>query len=286
MYNYSIIIPHKNIPDLLQRCLDSIPKQDNIQIIVVDDNSDPSIVDFNHFPGIQDPHVEIYFTKDGKGAGYARNVGMKYAKGEWILFADADDMFLDNVELFLDKCVDLDYDVVIFNYISKRLNGDYKNINHIETTNYREVFLKKCFPWCKLIKKSLLVSHNIKFQEVLWSNDLMFAVQLAKYSQNVKIDEERVYMQIERYESLCKKVTWQSLYCRTKVALQAYDYLRLTPESKYMRYHYMDYWKELFHIKKTVAVFMIPRICNVVGLKNAYDDIMERLKIDYPKFFN
>ena len=38
MINYSIIIPHKNIPDLLQRCLDSIPRREDVQIID-DDNS-------------------------------------------------------------------------------------------------------------------------------------------------------------------------------------------------------------------------------------------------------
>jgi len=38
--NYSFIIPHKNCPDLLQRCVDSIPERDDVQVIVVDDNSD------------------------------------------------------------------------------------------------------------------------------------------------------------------------------------------------------------------------------------------------------
>jgi len=36
---FSIIIPHKNIPDLLMRCLKSIPVSEDIQLIVVDDNS-------------------------------------------------------------------------------------------------------------------------------------------------------------------------------------------------------------------------------------------------------
>ena len=39
-FNYSIIIPHRNIPQLLQRCIDSIPSRDDLQIIIVDDNSD------------------------------------------------------------------------------------------------------------------------------------------------------------------------------------------------------------------------------------------------------
>ena len=37
---YSIIIPYKNCPALLNRCIDSIPQRDDVQIIVVDDNSD------------------------------------------------------------------------------------------------------------------------------------------------------------------------------------------------------------------------------------------------------
>ena len=40
MIVYSFIIPHKNCPVLLNRCLDSIPIRDDVQIIVVDDNSD------------------------------------------------------------------------------------------------------------------------------------------------------------------------------------------------------------------------------------------------------
>ena len=91
--NYSIIIPHRNIPLLLRRCLDSIQRRMDIQIIVVDDNSDPGQVDFEHFPGLDEPCVEVYFTKEGKGAGYARNIGLKHAKGKWLLFADADDFY-------------------------------------------------------------------------------------------------------------------------------------------------------------------------------------------------
>ena len=91
MINYSVIIPHHNIPALLQRCLDSIPERDDIQIIVVDDNSDSNKVDFKKFPGIGRRNVEIYYTKEGKGAGFARNVGLKYAKGRYLIFADADD---------------------------------------------------------------------------------------------------------------------------------------------------------------------------------------------------
>ena len=47
---YSIIIPHYNTPELLLRCVTSIPERNDIQIIVVDDNS-PDAIDYqNLFP--------------------------------------------------------------------------------------------------------------------------------------------------------------------------------------------------------------------------------------------
>jgi len=43
---FTIIIPHKDIPDLLIRCLKSIPVSEDIQVIVVDDNSSDADVIF------------------------------------------------------------------------------------------------------------------------------------------------------------------------------------------------------------------------------------------------
>ena len=43
--NFTFIIPHKNIPSLLQRCIDSIPQREDVHIVVVDDNSDSCQVD-------------------------------------------------------------------------------------------------------------------------------------------------------------------------------------------------------------------------------------------------
>ena len=107
----SIIIPHHNTPTLLQRCLDSIPADKGIQVIVVDDNSDPTKVDFEKFPGKVRPDVEIFLTKEGRGAGYARNVGLQHAKGDWLLFADSDDYFVQGFYDVIRKYIDNDTDM-------------------------------------------------------------------------------------------------------------------------------------------------------------------------------
>ena len=52
----------------MQRCLASIPQRDDIQVIIVDDNSNEGVVDLNHFAGYSRKNTEIYLTKEGKGA--------------------------------------------------------------------------------------------------------------------------------------------------------------------------------------------------------------------------
>ena len=64
MINYSFIIPHKDIPDLLRRCVASIPQRDDIEIIIVDDASDSQVVNERTMADVIElPCVKMIFTK-------------------------------------------------------------------------------------------------------------------------------------------------------------------------------------------------------------------------------
>ena len=108
-YTYSFIIPHHNSPELLNRCLDSIPKREDIQIIVVDDNSAE-----DKRPCVKRDDVEVIYidAEHTKGAGRARNYGLKAAKGKWLLFADCDDYYNDGFLDVLDQCKE-EYDLTL-----------------------------------------------------------------------------------------------------------------------------------------------------------------------------
>ena len=71
--NYSIIIPHRNVPNLLSRLLNSIPTRNDLEVIIVDDKSDPAIVDFDKFPGLNRTCTKCILLNERKGAGYARS---------------------------------------------------------------------------------------------------------------------------------------------------------------------------------------------------------------------
>lgn len=215
MTSFSVIIPHKNSPQLLQRCLDSIPQYDGLRIIVVDDNSDKNKVDFDKFPGLKRKDVEVVFAKEGKGAGYARNVGLQHARGEWILFADADDYFTESFLLVLneiDKCQD---DVVFFKHLSVSSEDSSKIMNRCDELNVfvdlffdnshdGELYLRRkwCVPWAKAIRKQLIDDNKILFSESRYANDIFFSIQVGLMAKSVNALNYNAYVATVRNGSL------------------------------------------------------------------------------------
>lgn len=63
------------------RCLKSIPVSEDIQVVVVDDNSPDADSYLERYPELSRPYLEFIRTTKGGGAGYARNVGLDHAKG-------------------------------------------------------------------------------------------------------------------------------------------------------------------------------------------------------------
>ena len=57
--SFSIIIPHKGILDLLMRCLRSIPVSEDIQVIVVDDNSSDADTYLDTYPELSRPLFKV-----------------------------------------------------------------------------------------------------------------------------------------------------------------------------------------------------------------------------------
>ena len=144
-------------------------------MIVVDDNSDADKVDFDHFPQWKGDHYEYYLTKEGKGGGYARNIGLQHAKGTWIVFSDADDFFTSDFRQVLCEIEDGSPDITFFNATSIRLdNSDpssrvvhlnrMHNLYDIDSSKaslqFRFLFGE---PWCKVIRKDLITSMNVGY---------------------------------------------------------------------------------------------------------------------------
>ena len=210
---FSIIIPHKDIPDLLMRCLRSIPVSEDIQVIVVDDNSVGADTYLERYSELSRPYLEFVRTTKGGGAGYVRNVGLEYGKGKCILFADADDFFVDDMSEIIYSLVDSEADVIYFknkavlsDNISIRANrSSYLNVRidqYLADGDEWPVRFKTYVPWCKLIKRNLIVKNDIRFDELMYSNDVYFSLLTGYYSKIIEVVTRVLYVVTARSNSL------------------------------------------------------------------------------------
>lgn len=100
----SIIIPVYNAEKYLRECLDSAVSQTigEKEIICIDDGSSDGSYQILRKYQERCPCVRI-LSQDNRGAGEARNAGLKAASGEYVSFLDADDFYLE--ENALEKMV-------------------------------------------------------------------------------------------------------------------------------------------------------------------------------------
>lgn len=94
MKSLSIIVPVYNSGAYLEECLNSLVLQDvvDFEVIIVDDNSSDNSLDIIKKYCELLPDVFKYIHLDeNKGVSVARNIGLKYASGEYIGFVDSDD---------------------------------------------------------------------------------------------------------------------------------------------------------------------------------------------------
>ena len=215
----SIIVPHYNSPHTLRKLLDSIPEIDDIEVIVIDDKSN-MFVDELHEIINDSKYSHVVFLQNvtkNKGPGACRNIGLSYAKGEWILFADADDYFLEGFYGKVTKYFSSNYDVVFFMPTSVYLKNGKRATRHLpyeklikkylKGAKYSEVRLRYRFrsPCSKLMRKEFLDKNDIRFDNIIVCEDDMFSVKIGYHMEKFTATSEIIYCITEHETSLSNK---------------------------------------------------------------------------------
>lgn len=255
----------------MERCINSIPRRDDIQIVVVDDCSPNQESFLNVINRIKkERSVEIYSTHKGGSAGCARNIGIEHALGRWLIFADADDFFDDSFEMIIDNHKDSESDVVYFNYRSvmsdnPSIASDRKDkrdrfAEYDETCNDSYFRYEFHVPWAKMIKRSLVKNHRIRFDETRYANDAMFATLVGCYADEIECDSSIGYVLTEREDSLCGNMFNKpgEMLIRTKVLLRVNNLLKVLGHNYDTNYDV--FLKNLIRAK------------DIKGLKEIYSD--------------
>lgn len=233
-YNYTLIIPNYNTSGYLSRLLGSIPQREDMQVIVVDDCSTTELEELQKLR-LKYSWIEWYATESNGGGGKARNEGLKYAKGKWVLFADSDDYFTGNLNTILDEYKDLEYDIVYFNATVEDENGKERNrssrvpriINEVAASlNASKIKFRLSQPWAKLIKRELIDSFEIVFEESKGSNDVKFSIKTDFYAKNLFIDNRIFYVNVKRKNSVTDNRSQEMLLERYRISCWRYAFIK------------------------------------------------------------
>lgn len=232
--DYSLIIPHCNSVVLLRKLLDSVDRNLDVQTIVVDDNSTDR--QFEAVVRLQEEYAFELYKNEGASAGGARNTGMKYAKGRWLIFADADDYFTGDMSRLLDAHSESDADVVFFNVGSRRReNGEKANRDRYikrlfsQWNTRKDEMIFRCryiAPWGKIYKRRFVEENSIYFEECIGGNDMLFSVRTGVEADKIEIDTHEFYICTASASSITALIGKERHEAKLQATLRTNDYLR------------------------------------------------------------
>ena len=207
---FSIIIPAYNAAITLARCLCSILDQTfaDYQVLVVNDGSADDIASIARDYAARDPRFLLISTAHG-GAGAARNRGLEKAAGEYVLYLDADDYWVDRtlLEKLHDRILRQPADVYMYQMVKVTDDGEIlhrytKPPFHIEdqALPLEQVYAdlvrdgQTLASACnKCVRRELLLQRGVRFREDVFCEDIDWVLQLFSYVQTICLLNLRGY---------------------------------------------------------------------------------------------
>lgn len=226
---YSVIVPHFNDFQGLKRLFASIPlNRRDLEILVIDDCS--SNLELLRLIKAGFPNIRWFSTRENSGAGVARNIGLNNARGQYILFADSDDVFLESAFDHFDAMLEDDDQIVYFLLEAIQEVGGLPSVRadranclcisyHLEPTlfNRQRLVLGHVNPVGKIYSARFLKGINIEFDPVRVGNDVSFNVLAAVQADRVRVVPVAVYRIIRRNSGLTSRDDIEAVTIRLEV---------------------------------------------------------------------
>lgn len=228
----SVIIPFYNAETYLADSLGTVCGQSltDIEIICIDDGStDRTYALLNEYAE-KDSRIRV-IHQENQGAGAARNVGLRLAKGDYLSFLDADDIYTkDMLECAYKKAVDDRAEIVIFqsdifDNNTKTYSPNKDTIRYDLIPDFRpyagtdvkkDVFGSIIgWAWDKLFEASFIRKTGLQFQEQRSTNDAFFVFCAYAVADRISICDRLLVhhrMNIGSSVSSTREKSWQCFY--------------------------------------------------------------------------
>lgn len=182
----SIIIPYYNGGSTILNCLDSIYSIDlpaNLfEVIVVDDNSPFKAADILREYTINNSNLHVLRHPTNTRQGGAKNTGIRVSEGEYVAFADQDDIIIpQNLLMALNQAIAHKVDILCCHYSVKDENGEVRECGiltgdklFMTGRDFCENHFNPGFnlaPWANLYRRDYLNMVNHPFEENVLMED-------------------------------------------------------------------------------------------------------------------
>lgn len=234
MPKLSIIIPIYNAQNTLRKCLDSILEQEytDYEIILINDGSQDSsekiILEYE-----KENNKIKYISKENSGVADSRNIGVKNATGEYIVFVDSDDyvkntIFTD-IESYLEKGIEL------IKWKGILVNKDGKEISKMQGPCFEETIGENGFNklysedvfidtlWLYAIKRNIFIENDFKFTTNTYHEDFgLLPLIIVKAKTMVSIDKYN-YFYVQTENSIMRGNDYKKTLKKAYDSLLQYD---------------------------------------------------------------
>ena len=202
----AIVLVYNGLP-YLEECINSLVNQtlDNLEILLINDAStDDSLSVCKKFEKMYD-NVRLIDKEKNEGLATSANLGISLARGEYIILVDNDDIIPSYAyEKLYNKAKESDADVCTgkANFLigqsqfefDFRENYVWRKEQVIEDVNDFPELFEDAYYWNKIIRKDLLMKHDIKLPIGMIYADRYFAHMAYVYANKVAIIPDCVYL--------------------------------------------------------------------------------------------
>lgn len=221
-YRLSVIIPVFNAEKYIWESLESVVNQslgiNNIEVIIVDDNSSDNTLNIINEYLMKYPSFKLITNENNLGPGESRNKALKEVTSDYVTYLDADDFISENAyEDALSKINKFDVDLLIYNWetytgsdyvepinIHQQNTKENKLIENIK--DYPKLFLSTA-PWNKIYHKSLF--KYLKFSKGFYEDNIVAVLSLIN-AKRIFLSKDSVYYYRKNFDSTTENITVDS----------------------------------------------------------------------------
>ncbi len=217
----SVVVPVYKVEDYLEKCIRSIQNQtySNLEIILVDDGSPDRCGEICEEFAVKDERIKVFHKENG-GLSDARNYGVQYATGKYLLFVDSDDYISETlIEKTVNAAETHSCDFVLFDYYYVK-NGIEEVRTCEEIPKNKVISLKKekslfTMPpsaWSKLFNREFYMNSGIEFPKGLYFEDLGTTPKFLLQAENIFYLKEPLYYYMIRSTSIMGNQNYERKY--------------------------------------------------------------------------